>query len=172
MDEFNELFETFEHSLFRLEELPEYRTGGEDEPLRLWRAHAEPPASIKNTPWQQDLRKWKAQHKKMQRVRVLKAPLTDYVRMSIEWWYPLNIEAGEETLALDADHHEAAVPEHDFWLFDDRRVALMHYNADGSFDRPEVLAADIAPKYVSIKQSLLAAAEPLEVAYRRLLTAA
>lgn len=168
-DEFSQLFESFQHSLFRFEQLPEYSTGVEDEPLQRWRAHEDPPADIADTPWQSELRQWRFEGKTMQRVRAMASPMTDYLRMGVEWWYPHNIEAGEETFGLDVAKVEFELPKEDFWLFDDEIVAIMHYGPDGRFIGADLAEASEVPTYIEAKQRLLNAAEPLTTVYQRLL---
>ena len=39
------------------------------------------------------------------------------------------------------------LPDHDFWLFDDRDVSRMRYTADGAFIGGELLSADRFAEY-------------------------
>src|SRR5687768_3461116 len=103
-DELRELFENFTISAFRYEGLPEYETSDQDkEVVKSWKEGGKPPEYISHTPWQEKVRRLTSAGKKMQRVRVLRLPLTDYLSMSVEWWYPLNIAAGEETFGIDGE---------------------------------------------------------------------
>ena len=45
---------------------------------------------------------------------------------------PANTEAGEDIRVLsNKAAHELNLPDHDFWLFDDALVAIMHFDDDG-----------------------------------------
>jgi hypothetical protein len=81
--------------------------------------------------------------KSMQRVRVVRQPLSDYVRMEFEWGYPDNIAAGEDIRILELGTDDISdVLDHDYWLFDDATVVRLEYTDDGSFIRP-VAVSDI-----------------------------
>nr|WP_143229464.1 DUF6879 family protein [Actinophytocola xanthii] len=66
------------------------------------------------------------------RVRVLYEPPSDYQRYELEVLTPPAVDAGEDIRLLPgARARELRLPERDFWLFDDARVAVMHFGADG-----------------------------------------
>jgi hypothetical protein len=64
----------------------------------------------------------------MQRVHVVSEPLSDYLRFEIGWSYPVNAELGEDIRISRAG---AALPGNDYWLFDSRALARMHYDDHG-----------------------------------------
>jgi hypothetical protein len=74
------------------------------------------------------------------RVRVVSIPLTDYTR----WGYVFsrhNNAAGEDIRYLARDQAQAAgLPNHDYWLFDSRRLALMHFSDDDRFIGAEIIS--------------------------------
>lgn len=81
-------------------------------------------------PWANVIRQRAAEGKYYRRVMVLSEPLTDYRRMSIEWQYLRNVEAGERCRIIDRPD-DPGVGSQDFWLIEDRHLLLMHY-ADGT----------------------------------------
>jgi len=141
-DDLGRLFFGFQHSAFRLETLPAYAIEEEAESFRAWQAGDQPP------PWQLD-RDWchlvagaTTAGKSMQRVRVVRRPLTAYVRFEMDWGYPQNIEAGEDIRILELRPGDELpyVPEpdrgYDFWCFDAVTVVRMDYDHEGRFIRP------------------------------------
>jgi hypothetical protein len=143
--ELGKLFETFAASAFRLETLAAYNVPEEAESLRCWREGKSPPLWQKDREWLAMVRQATAAGKSMQRVRVVRQPLSDYVRMELEWGYPDNIANGEDIriLELGTDGVPGMV-DHDYWLFDDATVVRLEYTDDGSFIRP-VAVSNIVP---------------------------
>lgn len=130
---------TFESSAFRLETLPEYRMPQEAGELERYLA-GEPMPATHNAEWHAKIRRWAANGRTVQRVRVIRPPLTDYVRLEFDWAYPGNLQAGEDTRILDGDRaDELGLPDWDFWFFDDSLVRRQNYEPDGTFVGREVL---------------------------------
>ncbi|MGB3440745.1 MAG: DUF6879 family protein [Actinophytocola sp.] len=129
--EFEDLFEDFDESAWRLEIQPAYDEPEEREPLRRWRA-GEPD----NLEWMADWWEWiadvRASGRRFGRVRVMYEPPTDYQRYELEILTPPAVEAGEDIRVLPAARAlELRLPDRDFWLFDDARVAVMHFGPTG-----------------------------------------
>jgi hypothetical protein len=73
------------------------------------------------------------------RVRVVSFPLTDYTRFSM-WVSGFTREAGDDIRYLARDQADAAeLPKHDFWLFDSRKLVMMHFADDDRFVGAEVI---------------------------------
>lgn len=156
-DELGKLFETFTASAFRLETLPEYRVPQDVESLRLFRDGQPRPAWRDERPWLETVRNAIARGARMQRVRLVSRPLTEYQRFQFSWGYVENSEAGEEIAILD--HVPAGmVSMEDFWLFDDSLVVRLDYDHEGRFLRP-VVVEDAEP-YRRCRDLALAAAVP------------
>jgi hypothetical protein len=144
--ELGRLFETFTSVAFRLEVLAAYNVPEEAESMRLWREGKPAPAWQKEREWLAMVREATTAGKSMQRVRVVRQPLSDYVRMEFAWGYPDNVRHGEDIRVFEVKDR-GGVPgmlDHDYWLFDDRIVVRLEYTADGSFIRP-VEVSDVAP---------------------------
>lgn len=132
-EEFQQLFVTFKHTAFRLEVRDFYNVAGEREDFRRWlageRLDKEKEAADRK-PWLDKMRAATQAGKRIERVRVVTEPLTDYIRFEIEGT-DLNIAVGEDTRYLPRRHPAAAeLPEHDFWLFDSHQLVLMHFDDD------------------------------------------
>ncbi|MEV0428298.1 DUF6879 family protein [Micromonospora sp. NPDC050495] len=131
-DAFQRLFQDFEHAAFKLEVRRSYGLPSEDEPFQKFLTGQDP-----GIEW---LRSWldlmKAQTstgKRVERVRVIDEPPSDYLRFEISVT-PHNLEAGEDIRYLVRDRAaELALPQYDFWLFDSRVVALLHFTDDDQF---------------------------------------
>jgi hypothetical protein len=129
--DFRKLFESFLASAFRLEALPRYSVPGEAEAFRLF-LEGNPKPARKDGPWQEMIRRHRREGRLMQRVRVIRGGLTDYLRWEMGWGYPDNAAAGEDIRILHVGADD--LPElgsEDFWLFDDERVVLMRYGPEG-----------------------------------------
>jgi hypothetical protein len=68
----------------------------------------------------------------MSRVRVIREPLTDYTRFQLAL-YPRMIATGDDIRIIVANENEPALPDHDYWLFDDRDLWIMEYEGAGTF---------------------------------------
>ncbi|TDD62435.1 DUF6879 family protein [Actinomadura rubrisoli] len=139
LEEFGKLFETFQRSAFRLETLAKYTVPEEADAFRDFLAGRSKPDNWGANDWARGI---VASGRIMQRVHVVRSPLSDYLRFEIGWGYPGSIDAGEDVRILDLTHNEVpGLPDHDFWLFDDETVIRMHYSPEGEF-----LGADRVPE--------------------------
>lgn len=131
--DFAELFRTFEHTAFRLETRPFYTAPVEAEPFAQFLAGG--PVDLDwFQPWLKTVRAVVEQGKRMERVRIIDDPLTDYQRFEMSMSQH-NVAAGEIIHYL---HRTAAsavgLPVGgDWWLFDSLRLAHMDFAADGHF---------------------------------------
>jgi len=73
------------------------------------------------------------------RVRVVSVPLTDYSRFSM-WIAGYTREAGDDIRYLTREQAETlTLPKHDYWLFDSRKLVMMHFGDDDRFVGAEVV---------------------------------
>jgi len=129
--DFSALFDTYEHTAFRLEVRDSYLgVGYEQEPFRKWQA-GEPEDMEWRRDWLDGIRRRSAEGRTMSRVRIVSLPATDYVRFSYRNCAD-NIAAGEDIRYLARDD-AADLPPYDFWLFDSTRLFRMHFNDVNEF---------------------------------------
>ncbi|MFC9085946.1 DUF6879 family protein [Nocardiopsis dassonvillei] len=167
-DAWREFFDSFQHEAFRLETLPSYTVPEEEEELRRFLAGETRPAEELHTDsYLLRVRDHVERGRRIRRVHTLTSPLGDHLRFQFEWGYAFSVQAGEEVNILDfATTPDPGLPRQDFWLFDDTRVVLMHYAADGTQTGRELLeGADPAP-YVAYKNLALEHAVPFTEYYK------
>lgn len=126
--QWRELFATFEHTAYRLELRDRYSSPDNQVPLREFtEAGTTDMAWIE--PWLAKVRAAVTAGRSYRRVRVVSLPPTDYTRYST-WAARLNIEAGEDIRYLARDNIPEGLPNFDYWLFDSRTAARMHFDSD------------------------------------------
>ncbi|MEV0412111.1 DUF6879 family protein [Streptomyces sp. NPDC050448] len=156
-EEFGQLFAAFERTAFRLETLSVYDVEEEREEFERFLAGADMGPDWDDNPW---VRSMTDKGKEVTRVHVLRSPLTDYLRYELAA-YPGNITAGESISIIDlAEQAVTSLPDHDFWLFDDRDVYRMHYTSEGAFVGAELLPAHRLAEYQGYQDRALAEAVP------------
>jgi uncharacterized protein DUF6879 len=140
-EDFFDLFRTFDHAAFRLEvresyyekvQLDEYLAGG---PVDISYMDA----------WLALMVKQRVAGKRIERVRVVSSPFSDYTRYGL-WLCKYNTRAGEDIRYLSRDRADG-LPNHDYWLFDSKRLYVVHFD-----DSDEVLGAEPIEDHSSIVQ--------------------
>jgi hypothetical protein len=156
--EFGKLFTSMESSAFRLEALDVYSIPGEEEDLARFRKGQKPPHDT-NAQWAQTIGAAISRGVDFQRVRLVRKPVSEYVRFETEWGYKFNVPAGEQTFALfyeDVITFRNEVPIlKDFWLFDNSRCFLMAYDFWGRFLGVNEIPREAVPAYVQLKAECL-----------------
>ncbi|WP_411082050.1 DUF6879 family protein [Streptomyces sp. cmx-18-6] len=156
-EEFGLLFQSFERAAFRLETLAVYDIEDEREEVERFLAGRDMGPGWDDNPW---VRSMTDKGKEVSRVHVLRSPLTDYLRYELAA-YPGNISAGESIGIIDlVEQTVPGLPDHDFWLFDDRTVYRMHYTPEGAFIGAELLPDHRLAEYQGHRDRALTAAVP------------
>jgi hypothetical protein len=126
----------FQQSAFRLETLPEYRVEQEAEWFAEWqRSGTVPELTPDNDSWCKLLSEAASAGRRMQRVRLVSTPLTDYERFELATFRD-SVAAGEEIWVCDRESWERIARAdnlRDFWLFDDETTITLEYDAEGRF---------------------------------------
>lgn len=136
-EEFARLFSSFAHTAFRLETRDFYEVESEHEPFRRFLA-GEPADDSWIAGFCERVKGWTAEGKRLERVRVVTVPHSDYVRWSMTV-ARLNTEAGEDIRYLARDRaRELELPDEDFWLFDSQRAAILRFD-----DADRLLGAEL-----------------------------
>jgi hypothetical protein len=161
-EDFSGIFDWFGQSAFRLETLDHYAMEYEEEAVQRFLA-GEPRDTAYIDGWLQRVRAAVGGGRRVQRVHVVSEPLSDYLRFEITG-YRLNVEAGEDVRILPRRTTDGLdLPDHDFWLFDDRQVVRMRYDGNGAFLGAE-LADDqgSAERYRAWRDATAGAAVPYD----------
>jgi hypothetical protein len=141
-DSLRALFRSFEHTAFRLEVRERYDVTYEVEPYQRFMAGQQISLEFLQA-WLDLIASLKADGKRIERVRVISRPPSDYTRYGL-WQAPHNITAGEDIRYVDRAL-AGSLPAHDFWLFDSSRLYVMHF---GPTD--ELLGAELVTDATSI----------------------
>jgi hypothetical protein len=137
-DDFSQLFRSFEHTAFRLEARESYNALREVESFRRFRAGEPVDLSWAET-WFSMIRQATAEGRRFTRVRIVSLPLSDYSRFGL-WAARRTGEAGEDIRYLRRDVAEQLdLPNHDYWLFDSRKLVRMHFGEQDKFQGGEII---------------------------------
>lgn len=143
--EFRALFRTFQRSVFRLETLQVYATYvGEEASVAAFVAGRREPPDPTHDAWVAQIAENVRAGKAVQRVHVVREPLSSYLRYELTWGYAPNVRAGEDVriVALAGDDSwpgELPEPGVDFWLFDSRKLYRQHYDDEGRLQGMELV---------------------------------
>jgi hypothetical protein len=128
----------FDHAAYRLELLDWYTSPATERRLARFLA-GEKVTPAERAGWLSMLRAAQATGRTMTRVHVIADPLTDYLRYELAC-YESSVEAGEDIRILPADLTTGLeLPDFDYWLFDDTRVAVNYYGDRGAWLRAEIV---------------------------------
>jgi hypothetical protein len=152
----------FHRTARRVEVRDSYDVAAERGQLDRYLAGEPGPDPNRSTPWLNELRRDTAAGKRWMWVHVVRSPLSDYMRMALEWGYPANVRAGAKVRILDlAERPRPALVDEDFWLLDDDAVLVMHYGKRGQFLGAEPAPAAKLSRYRAAWDGAWEAAEPL-----------
>ncbi|MFE4827399.1 DUF6879 family protein [Streptomyces sp. NPDC056672] len=159
----DELFRSFERDAFHLELRDDYGSPVEDTPYARWR-RGEPDDYKWLDPWMSLIRRVAGEGKTVRRVRVVTEPHSQYVT----WEHSLtrlNIEAGEDIRWLRRHQLPEGitfpVEGNDWWLYDDRLLAVGHFDSEGRVLGSEIIEdPDIVSECVRLRDLFWAAATP------------
>jgi Family of unknown function (DUF6879) len=153
-------FRDFTSSAYRLELHPVYTMPGEADELRRFQAGEKPPADY-HYGWLDTVAEARRAGKTMRRVRIVRRPLTAYIKYEFEWGFAYNVKVGEDIRVLDlTDTTGPELPNHDFWLFDESSVVKMLYRADGTQIGRELVENPDLDAYLSWRDVAWQAAIP------------
>ncbi|MFI2672553.1 DUF6879 family protein [Streptomyces albidoflavus] len=144
----DDLFNEFERDAFHLELRDDYGSPVEDTPYARWQ-RGEPDDFSWLQPWKALMTRVTGAGKTVRRVRVVSEPHTQYVT----WEHSLtdlNIEVGEDIRWLPRHLLPQGitfpVQGNDWWLYDDRLLAVGHFDTEGRVLGSEIIenAATVA----------------------------
>jgi hypothetical protein len=118
----------YKHTAFRLERREQYNEPEEAEPLRRFLAGE--PDYAWNQDWAALIQRRTAAGQRMNRVRIVGEPHSDYTRFGLDL-ARVNVAAGEDIRYLSRDRaRDLDLPDYDFWLIDSRMVGILHFGED------------------------------------------
>ncbi|MFQ6147210.1 DUF6879 family protein [Streptomyces seoulensis] len=157
---FRRLFETFEHTAWRLETRRGYASDRQDPDFRAFLATGSSPCDP-DEPWFITIKAQTDAGKTVGRVRVADHPptteqlfLLDYARH--------NAAVGEDIRYLwRQDAERAALPAEDFWIFDSRLIALLHFDEEDDLLNVELITepAEVV-RYCAVRDAAMHHAVP------------
>ncbi|MFC5829859.1 DUF6879 family protein [Nonomuraea insulae] len=161
-DQRDELFESFRCEAFHLELRDHYGVPGEEGPFARWRRGV-PDDLGWLQPWLARVRAATSADRIVRRVRVVTEPVSDYIR----WEHavaPTNLEAGEDIRWLPRhrlSRLELPMSGADWWLFDDRLLAVGRFDDDGRVLGSELVTdAAVVARCAEVRDLLWAQAVP------------
>lgn len=132
----SELLHGFDRDAWRWECQGDYAS--DHQALDRWRAGL-PPDETRKQAWLDHIRSITGAGVTFRRVRMLTDPLTDYLRWMIGRTQA-NVDAGEDIRWIhQADATRLRLPDYDFYLFDNTRLAIMRFSADKVLTEIEVV---------------------------------
>lgn len=138
LDAFEQLFERFEHSAWRLETRRRYAS---DEATDTWAQFAggERLTWDLTTPWSLTIREKTAGGARVGRVRIVDDPATQGQRYLLAY-AEKNTALGEDIRNLSrAEADRLSLGDEDFWIFDSRLVARLRFDADDGLTDIELI---------------------------------
>lgn len=146
--EFEQQFRMMTRSAWRWEQQPVYEVSGEQGNVNAFLAgHPEDPMDDPFVAqWMHQVAIETAAGKTIGRVRIIEEPPTDYQRWEL-WLDRWNTEAGETIDYLNRSQlagvgRPSFAPDSDWWLFDDERLAVMHFDSAGVRIMVELLVGE------------------------------
>jgi hypothetical protein len=154
--------------LFRIEVLDAYDVASDGGDFHRYLAGEPGPDPARKGAWLDRLKADAERGLRNRRVRVLRSPLTPYLRYECEWGYAYNVTAGEDIRILDLAETDgpAGLIEEEFWVMDGRDVVRMHYDDHGKFTGAEILPSSALPKYRAARDAAWGTAVPFETWWR------
>ena len=163
-EEFDGMFTSLKHSAWRLESRRRYASDEETETYRQF-ARGETVNWDLEDPWCVERREQVALGKRFERVRILDTPPTEGQRYLLDN-ARRNTAAGETIRTLTrAQADELSLPAEDFWIFDARVVALLHFDGDDQMTGVELVTNPVdVLRYLQAREAAWHHAVPFDQA--------
>ncbi|MER6329259.1 DUF6879 family protein [Streptomyces sp. NPDC001034] len=160
LDEFGQLFRTFEHTAWRLETRRGYASDRED-PTYAEFVETGTITLDYDDDWSRNIRNQTLAGKSIGRVRIVDEPPTEG-QLFLLADSPRNTAAGEDIRCLPRGEAEARLlGSEDFWIFDSRLVARLNFDNEDVFHDVEVITepAEVL-RYVQLRDAAMHGAVP------------
>lgn len=163
-EEFDGMFTSLRHSAWRLETRRRYATDEATETYRQFAAGQAVTWDV-DDPWCVERREQAALGKRFERVRILDEPPTEGQRYLLDN-ARRNAAVGEDIRTLPrAKAEDLRLPREDFWIFDARVVALLHFDDADQMTGVELVTSpvEVLP-YVQAREAAWHHATPYDQA--------
>lgn len=152
-------------NIFRLESLPKYNVPEDLVLFKKWKK-GKLNVNFDFKDWFKNLEKIKKKGIKIQRVRILPLPLSNYTKYEIDVWKH-SIKYGEKIYFIKSKNYQKIKKSlhfkpKDFWAFDDKIVVIFYYNKKGNFIKEELISKAKINNYKSLKRKLLQNSIPMK----------
>ncbi|MFE2263642.1 DUF6879 family protein [Streptomyces griseosporeus] len=162
LDEFDHLFTRFEHTAWRLETRRRYASDEATDTYRQFMRGEPVDWEGVDAAWCAERREQTALGKRFERVRVIDTPATPGQRYLLDN-ARRNSEVGETIYSLHrADADRLGLPEEDFWIFDSRLVALLHFDDDNLINVELIREPAAVLRYAMARDAAMHYAVPYE----------
>ncbi|MEV7401016.1 DUF6879 family protein [Streptomyces sp. NPDC091267] len=159
----NQLFEGFAHDAFHLELRDDYSVPVEDGPYERW-LRGEPDDGEWFASWSKLMERVTGTGRTVRRVRVVTEPHSQY----IQWEHSLtlsNVQSGETIRWLPRHLLPPDLPlpvaGNDWWLFDDKLLAVGHFDGSGRVLGSELIEApSVVAECIRVRDALWDIATP------------
>ncbi|MDX3130924.1 hypothetical protein PV367_14265 [Streptomyces europaeiscabiei] len=157
---FRRLFEAFKHTAWRLETRRGYASDREDPDFQAFLATGSSPCDP-SEPWFVTIKAQTEAGKRVGRVRVADNPPTTEQRFLLDYARH-NAAFGEDIRYLWRED-AAGLPDEDFWIFDSRLVALLHFDdTDNLLDVELITEPAEVVRYAMVRDAAMHNAVPFE----------
>lgn len=126
---FDDLFRNYRYTAWRLETRSYYGKLDEDEAFQRWLVGDDSDIEWFK-PWLRMMREELSTGKRLERVRLIDDPPSDYLRWEL-WGTPYNLGVGEDIRYLPREHPVVPdLPDFDYWVFDSSTLARLEFDDD------------------------------------------
>ncbi len=154
-----ECLSSAKQSLFRFEFLQEFSSSDEFSYFQEYKATGKVEVHSLMQGWWDFIESKRDEGVTLQRVRLVREPLTDYVRWELEI-HKQSSDYGDNICVLKEEKINSILKElGDFWIIDDHTVLKMQYSAQGQYEGFSVLPD--AEKATTAKTYLIEQSTPL-----------
>ncbi|MGW0823688.1 DUF6879 family protein [Streptomyces sp. NPDC002845] len=162
LEEFGQLFETFEHSAWHLETRRGYASDREDPSYAEFLKTGTAECDL-DSDWCTNIRRQTSAGKYVGRVRVVDNPPTEGQLFLLDY-AKCNAATGEDVRNLwREDAERLRLPAEDFWIFDSRLVAVLNFDSEDVFHDVEVITepAEVL-RYCQVRDAAVHGAVPYD----------
>ncbi|MEV7401754.1 DUF6879 family protein [Streptomyces sp. NPDC091267] len=152
-NEFDSMFVSLQHSAWRLETRRRYASDETTDTYGQF-ARGEQVVWDLDDPWCVERREQVALGKRFERVRILDEPPTAGQLYLLDNGRR-NVAAGENIRVMSRSlAQEHRLPDEDFWIFDSRVVALLHFDSDDEMTRVELITNPVdVVRYAQVREA-------------------